>query len=165
MSFGFARAVVAVAYVSAGVPARAADVETLPPVLGATEVQASDWRSGLALDGYDPVAILLDGAARPGRVEFEAVRGGLAWRFSSAANRAAFLRDPEAFRPRVGGYDAVAAAAGRVAAADPTLFMVRDGRLYLFHTAENRDRFIADPALASLAEARWPELRRELVGG
>ena len=155
-------ALLAVALLSAA-PLRAGEVATLPPVVGAAEQQASDWRSGLGFSGYDPVAILVEGRLRPGLASHEALKGGLAWRFASEANRAAFLRDPEAFLPRIGGHDALAAGTGRVTAGDPTLFQARDGRLYLFRTPESRRLFEADPEAAGRAEARWPALRPTLV--
>ena len=49
--------------------------------------------------------------------------------------------------------------------ADPTLFAIRDGRLYVFRGERSRARFKADESLAGKAEARWPELRRDLVRG
>lgn len=145
--------------------ARAENPSLLPPVIGASERQLSDPRSGLALSGYDPLSYLLDGAPRAGLPRYESVHAGLVWRFASAANRAAFGRDPLAFLPRLGGYDAVAAAAGRVVAADPTIHAVRAGRLYLFRTEAERRRFLADEGLASKAEAAWPGLAEGLVSG
>lgn len=164
MSFRLARSLplLAVSLVAAG-PLRAEAAATLPPVVGAAERQASDWRSGLGLSGYDPVAVLLEGRLQPGSAAHEALHAGLAWRFVSEANRAAFRRDPEAFLPRAGGYDALAAGTGRIVAADPTLFLAQDGRLYVFRTAESRRLFQADADAAGRAEARWPELWPTLV--
>jgi hypothetical protein len=45
------------------------------------------------------------------------------------------------------------------------VFALRDGRLYVFRDKGSRLRFLADPALAGRAEARWPALRRGLVRG
>lgn len=142
---------------------RASPPAVFPPLLGTTEQVASDPRSGLALSGYDPVGYLVEGRARPGLARHEASLGGVAWRFGSEANRAAFLRDPEAFRPRLGGYDAVAAASGRAVAADPLLFVVRAGGLYLFRTQEGRDRFLAEDGAAEASERGWRRIRPGLV--
>lgn len=172
MSFRTARSIVALAVAGSitlpapfSLPASAEDIRLLPPVLGASQRQASDWRSGLGLSGYDPVGALLDKALRPGNPRYEALGAGLAWRFTSAANREAFLRDPDAFLPRIGGYDALQAASGRIVSTDPAIFAERDGRLYVFRTAENRERFLRDGEAASAAEAAWPRLRESLVGG
>lgn len=149
--------------VEAGV--RAQPLDGLPPVVGASEVFVADERSGFGLRGFDPVSYFLSPMPLPGREGVELIWRGVAWRFASEANREAFARDPEVYAPRIGGYDAGAAAEGRLVAADPTLFAIRDGRLYVFRGERSRARFEADASLAGKAEARWPELRRDLVRG
>ena len=144
---------------------RAQPLDDLPPVVGASEVFVADERSGFGLRGFDPVSYFLSPVPLPGREGVELIWRGVAWRFASEANREAFARDPEVFAPRIGGYDAGAAAEGRLVAADPTLFAIRDGRLYVFRGERSRARFEADASLAGKAEARWPELRRDLVRG
>jgi hypothetical protein len=141
-------------------PARAGE---LPPVVGATEVFVGDDWSGFGLSGFDPVSYFLAPVPQPGRQGIELIWGGLAWRFASAANREAFEADPEAYAPRIGGHDASAAAEDRLVAAEPTLFAIRNSRLYLFRNERSRARFLSDPSLAEKAEARWPDLKRDLV--
>ena len=137
----------------------------LPPVLGTTELYASERLSGVALDGFDPVTYRLGAAPRPGRPDHEYVWRGLAWRFASAANRAAFIRNPETFAPRIGGYDAERAASEVVVPGDPEIFLVRSGGLYLFRSEDHRRRFLADEDLANRAEASWQRLQPSLVQG
>jgi hypothetical protein len=139
---------------------RAQPLDGLPPVIGTSEVFVADERSGFGLRGFDPVSYFLSPMPLPGREGVE-----LIWSGASEANREAFARDPEVYAPRIGGYDAGAAAEGRLVAADPTLFAIRDGRLYVFRGERSRARFEADASLAGKAEARWPELRRDLVRG
>lgn len=134
----------------------------LPPVIGAVETFAEHAVSGLALGGFDPVSYHL-GRPAPGRAQIEHLWGGVAWRFASEANRAAFAANPRSYAPRLGGHDALAAARGLLVEADPMLASVRGGGLYLFRTTDARAIFEADPSLGPAAEARWPELRRELV--
>lgn len=147
--------------ISAG--SRAEDIGLLPSPTGLSALYASDGRSGLGLSGYDPLSFWLDAEPRPGDPALELVWGGFAWRFVGEANRAAFRRDPMAFLPRFGGYDAAGIAQGRIAASDPTVFLVRDDRLYLFRTPDARAIFAARPDLAEAAEARWPALQAGLV--
>lgn len=167
MSFAFARTALLswLLFAPGGLAATPLDLKLLPLVIGTSEQETADRLSGVGLDGYDPVSYLLDGGPRPGSQAYEVVRGGLAWRFASAANRAAFLRDPEAFQPRIGGYDAAAAAAGRLAGADPLVFAVRDGLYYLFRNAAGRERFLGDIGAERAAEAGWARLRTGLVRG
>ena len=145
--------------------APAQSLDGFSPVVGATEAFVGDSHSGFGLSGFDPVSYFSEPAPVAGREGIELIWGGLAWRFGSRANREAFARDPEVYAPRIGGYDPSAAAEGRLVAGDPAVFAVRDGRLYVFRDKGSRTRFLADPALAEKAEARWPALRRGLVRG
>lgn len=146
------------------IAASSENLALLPPILGATELYVSDRRSGLALEGYDALSYQLDEQPRAGHPDHEYLWQGLAWRFASAANRAAFVRDPDAFAPRLGGYDAERLANDVPVAGDPRIFVLRGGKLYLFHTQESRRRFLADD-LAGRAEAGWQRLRPGLVQG
>ncbi len=141
----------------------AQELAGFPPLVGASEAFSSDPTSGLALGGYDPVTFFLPEGPRPGRSAFEIVWRGAAWRFASAANRAAFAADPSSFAPRIGGYDAAAASRGRIVEADPLLYAVRDGCLYLFRNDANRAQFLADEALAAKSEEEWVRLEMQLV--
>jgi hypothetical protein len=111
----------------------------------------------LALRGFDAVSYFLPGGPVAGRPAFELPWRGRVWRFAGAANRDAFRRDPEAYAPRLGGYDPIGVVEGRLVDADPLVFALVDMRLYLFRDAERRA--FAGPDLAGRAEARWPALR------
>jgi hypothetical protein len=148
-----------------GATAGAEDLALLPEVLGTSQFYAADPNSGLALGGRDPVVYQIEGTPRGGVRGQETLWGGVAWRFASEANRAAFLRSPELFAPRIGGYDAEAAAQGRLVEASPDIFLLRAGRLYLFRTDASRERFKASAEAASRAEANWPKLQGVLVRG
>lgn len=143
--------------------ARAATLSSLPPVVGVSELFALDDVSGVALYGFDPVSYFLDATPKPGLPEHETIWSGVAWRFASAANREAFMRDPETYAPRFGGYDAAAIAQGLTVRANPWLSVVRDDGLYLFRSDHGRARFVADESLAEKAEERWASLKPALV--
>lgn len=135
-------------------PARAATGERI----------VADPHSGIALYGYDPVSYFIDGGPRAGVSDFEHRFAGLVWRFRSAANRAAFVAEPERYVPAFGGYDPVAAGEGRPVPGSPLLYAIDGGRLYLFSHAQTRLRFVVRPADAlSLAEEHWPALERTLA--
>lgn len=116
----------------------------------------------LALNGYDPVSYFLPDGPKAGAARYEARWDGRVWRFALDANRTAFLQDPAVYAPRLGGYDAAGILDRRIVEADPALFAVIGGRLYLFRDARRRNRFLAEPALARQAEAIWPQLTRLL---
>src|SRR5262245_54761719 len=94
-------------------------------VRAATTAQIVTHRhSGLAINGFDPVAYFLDGTATLGREEFEHTFAGVVWRFHNQGNRAVFTADPEAHMPRFGGYDPVAVARGVAVPGDPRLWLL-----------------------------------------
>jgi hypothetical protein len=134
-----------------------------PEPVGAAEVFQQDPASGMALGGFDPVSYFLPEGPKPGRPELELIWGGVAWRFASEANRAAFEAAPTAYAPRVGGYDAQAASLGRIVDASPALYVISRSRLYLFRNDANRARFLSDEARALESETMWQQLRRGLV--
>jgi hypothetical protein len=124
----------------------------------------ADWRTGLAIHGFDPVAYFTDARAAPGRPEYERVLAGAIWRFRNEGNRAAFAADPDVYLPRFGGYDPVALARGVATPGNPLVWLVSGNRLYLFHRPETRAAFAADPgALLAASEAKWPGIRTTLV--
>ena len=145
------------------IAAGSATLSSLPPAVGLTELFAVDELSGAALYGFDPVSYFLGEAPKPGLAEYEIVWSGAAWRFASAANREAFLRDPETYAPRFGGYDVMAVAQGLTVRANPWLAVVRADGLYLFRSDHGRARFLADRGLAGKAEERWANLKPVLV--
>ena len=120
--------------------------------------------SGLAIEGFDPVAYFTESIATPGLPEFEAREAGAVWRFRNPGNRASFAAHPEIYGPQFGGYDPVDLGRGVTYAGNPRLWAVVGQRLYLFGAEENRDAFAAEPArfLKNAAE-RWPALERGLA--
>jgi hypothetical protein len=120
--------------------------------------------TGLAIDGFDPVAYFVDGQPVLGLPDFEAWEAGAVWRFHNDGNRASFLAHPEIYGPQFGGYDPVDVARGVTVAGNPRLWVIAGERLYLFDREANRDAFAADPGhFVPQANARWPELEQTLA--
>ena len=119
--------------------------------------------SGLAIEGFDPVAYFTDAEATQGVADFEAAEAGAVWRFRNEGNRAAFVTHPEIYGPQFGGYDPVDLGRGITYAGNPRFWVVTGDRLYLFGREDNRDAFAADPRrFLNDANARWPALERNL---
>ena len=102
--------------------------------------------TGLAIEGFDPVAYFVDGQASVGLAEFEASAAGAVWRFRNEGNRASFAAHPEIYGPQFGGYDPVDVARGVTVAGNPWFWLISGQRLYLFGREDNRKAFAADPA-------------------
>ena len=120
--------------------------------------------TGLAIEGYDPVAYFTDALAERGLPGFEASEAGAVWRFRNEGNRASFVAHPEIYGPQFGGYDPTDLARGVTVAGNPRFWLLAGQRLYLFGREENRDAFAANPArLLREASARWPQLLQNLA--
>lgn len=129
-----------------------------------TERIVADRHTGLAISGFDPVAYFTDAVPRMGVADYELAASGVTWRFRNEGNMAAFTADPEIYSPQFGGYDPVGIARGVAAAGHPQLWLIHEKKLYLFHSAETRERFTADPdAVRALADEKWPDVERDLV--
>jgi YHS domain-containing protein len=134
-----------------------------PAQAATTERVVVNRFSGVAIEGFDPVAYFVDGAAMQGTAEFEANLWGAVWRFRNEGNRASFLAHPEVYGPQFGGYDPADIARGVTVAGNPRFFVIAAQRLYLFSREANRDAFAVDPErfLYEVGK-RWPALEEKL---
>jgi len=136
----------------------------LPVLAATTERVVVNRYSGLAIEGFDPVAYFTDSKATPGVVDFEARESGAVWRFRNEGNRASFVAHPEVYGPQFGGYDPVDLGRGVTYAGNPRFWEISGQRLYLFGREENRDAFSADPArFLKDAGTRWPAIEQNLA--
>jgi hypothetical protein len=120
--------------------------------------------SGLAIEGFDPVAYFIEQQAVLGLPDYEAAQAGAVWRFHNEGNRASFVAHPEIYGPQFGGYDPIDVARGVTLAGNPRFFVVAGQRLYLFGLEANRDAFAADPGrYLPEARERWPQLEEMLA--
>jgi hypothetical protein len=120
--------------------------------------------SGVAIEGFDPVAYFVEGRAVRGLENFEAPEAGAVWRFRNEGNRAFFVAHPEIYGPQFGGYDPIDVARGVTFASNPRFWVISGQRLYLFGLEANRDAFAANPdRFLEQANARWPGLQQNLA--
>jgi hypothetical protein len=120
--------------------------------------------TGLAIEGFDPVAYFVDARAEVGLQDFEASQAGAVWRFRNEGNRASFVAHPDIYGPQFGGYDPIDVARGVTVAGNPRFWLVSAERLYLFSREQSRDAFAADPArFLREANQRWPQLEQDLA--
>jgi hypothetical protein len=120
--------------------------------------------TGLAIEGFDPVAYFVDARPEIGLGSFEASEAGAVWRFRNEGNRACFVAHPDIYGPRFGGYDPIDLARGVTVAGNPRFFLVSGQRLYLFGREQSRDTFAADPGrFLPEANQRWPALEQSLA--
>ena len=138
-------------------------VSVVPAKAATTERVVVNRFTGVAIEGFDPVAYFVDGQAVQGTAEFETNLWGAVWRFRNEGNRASFQAHPEVYGPQYGGYDPADIARGVTIAGNPRFFAIVAQRLYLFSRETNRDAFAADPErfLYEVGK-RWPALQDQL---
>ena len=120
--------------------------------------------SGVAIEGFDPVAYFVDARPLVGLREFEASDAGAVWRFRNEGNRASFVARPDIYGPQFGGYDPIDLARGVTFAGNPRFWVISGERLYLFGREEHRAAFAANPAVVLReANSRWPQLEPDLA--
>jgi YHS domain-containing protein len=117
-------------------------------------------KSGLAIDGYDPVAYFKSNKAIEGKKEFAVNHQGAVYYFSSAENKDAFMKSPAAYEPQYGGWCAYAMGKnGEKVSVDPETFKIINNKLYLFYnrffnntlTSWNKD----ETNLKTKADSNW----------
>jgi YHS domain-containing protein len=129
------------------------------PVAAANSPVYTGTFSKVAVSGHDPVAYFTAGKPVEGSKEFKATWMGAEYRFASAANRDRFKADPARYAPQYGGYCAWAVSQGYTAPADPTVWKIVDGRLYLNYDAAVGRKWATDiPGHIAKANANWPKV-------
>jgi hypothetical protein len=135
-----------------------------PAEASTTERVVVNRFTGLAIEGFDPVAYFVDACPERGIEDFEASEAGAVWRFRNEGNRASFVAHPDIYGPQFGGYDPIDLARGVTYAGNPRFWAIAGERLYLFGREDNRDAFAADPArFLREAHSRWPILQQGLA--
>jgi hypothetical protein len=120
--------------------------------------------TGLAIEGFDPVAYFTDARPELGLEDYEASEAGAVWRFRNEGDRAWFIAHPDIYGPQYGGYDPIDLARGVTVAGNPRFWLISGQRLYLFDREQTRDTFAADPSrVVQNANLRWPELEQTLA--
>ena len=116
-------------------------------------------KSGVAIQGYDPVAFFTDNKPVKGKEEFAARHNGALYYFASKEHRDLFKVDPAKYEPAFGGYCAYGVSRNKLVEIDVQAFQIVDGRLLLQYSKGVRDDFNKD-TMGNLgkAEANWRAL-------
>ncbi|MGX1098093.1 YHS domain-containing (seleno)protein [Amorphus sp. MBR-141] len=127
--------------------------------------------TGFAASGYDVVAYFdlpqvppgtPQPAAVPGRKDITASYNGATFAFASAANRDAFLANPEKYAPAYDGHCAYGVAKGGKVPGNPNLWRIVDGRLYLNITPNVVTFWEEDiPGNIATAQKNWSGIEAE----
>ena len=117
-------------------------------------------KSGLAIQGYDPVAYFAQNKAVKGSKELSVSVDGVIYYLSTQPNKDLFKANPGKYEPQYGGWCAYAmGASGEKVEIDPATFKIYDGKLYLFfHSWTNNTltKWNKDEAnLKAKVDANW----------
>jgi YHS domain-containing protein len=129
------------------------------PALAQTKTLLNLDSTGVAIQGYDPVAFFTDGKAMKGDPKFVSKRDGAVYFFASKEHKDMFNADPAKYEPQFGGYCAYGVSRDRLVEIDVDASQVVDGKLLLQYSKGVRDDFNKD-ATGNLAKANanWPAL-------
>ena len=128
------------------------------PALAVEETNLND--DGLALHGFDPVAYHVAGEPVEGSDEFTSEHNGATYRFSSAANLALFISNPDKYAPAYGGYCSYGVRVGRKFDVDPEAWKIVDGVLYVQLDQGTHVVWLDDiEKNIAIANRIWPEIK------
>ena len=113
----------------------------------------------VSLKGHDPVSYFTEGRPVKGSdritYDFDEAR----YQFASQKNRELFAANPERYSPQFAGLCATGMGLGMKAEADPSVFKIIDGKLYVFSSTQARDKADKDPALLAKSQHNWRTAR------
>ncbi|MEM7073683.1 MAG: YHS domain-containing (seleno)protein [Pseudomonadota bacterium] len=126
-------------------------------IAAGVELNASS--TGLALQGYDPVAYFTKGRPTKGSWKITATHNEATYRFASEEHKAAFEADPDAYLPQYGGYCAFGTAMGFKFDGDPNYWKIVDGELFLNISEDVQQRWQEDiPGFITQADENWTDI-------
>ncbi len=112
------------------------------------------------LSGYDPVAYFTDGKPMRGSGYHVTVYEGVTYAFANADHKKLFAEEPKKYLPAYGGYCAYGVAVGKKFVADPEVWKVQDGKLYLNLDKGIQDKWQKDiPGFIKKADTNWVDIK------
>ena len=130
------------------------------PLLAQTKTLLNLDKTGVAIQGYDPVAFFTDNKPVKGKPEFRARHNGALYYFASKEHRDLFEERPGQIRTCVRRLLRLRRfSKGKLVEIDVDAFQIVDGRLLLQYSKGVRDDFNKDTkGNLAKAEANWPGL-------
>ena len=115
--------------------------------------------TGLAMQGYDPVAYFNAGEPTKGSYKVTSSFDDATYWFATEENKALFEANPEAYIPAYGGYCAFGAAMGFKFDGDPNQWKIVDDVLYLNLSKDIQERWAQDiPGFIEKADVNWDNI-------
>lgn len=146
------------------------NLKSLIALTFATSLSAQDKmannidNSNIALAGYSPVSYLDLGLAQRSNKEYKSEYKKVVYYLTSGEQKATFDKNPSKYLPQYGGFCAFGTYAGAKFRVDPTKFIVKDGKYYLYLNNVELDAkqlWLAEnnhSKLKSVADTNWKKL-------
>lgn len=109
----------------------------------------------VSLKGHDPVAYFTDGRPVKGSTSINYDFDDARYLFSSQKNRELFASSPDRYTPQYTGLCATGMGLGMKVNADPTVWKIVDGKLYVFSSTQAREKFESDPSMLAQSQQNW----------
>lgn len=117
----------------------------------------------LMLRGNDPVAYFTEGKPVRGNPAIRTDHNGVSYRFASESNKAEFLKNPARYEPAYAGFCTSGAPYALKAAIGADVFIVYDGRLYLFGSERSKRGWLLDARNnVQLGDRYWNEETKDV---
>lgn len=121
----------------------------------------STMDSTVGVQGYDLVSYH-SGKPLPGNGNHVVTYKGTNYLFSSAANKASFEKSPAKYLPAYGGWCAFGVGVGKKFIADPNVWEIVDGKLYLNLDNKVKNLWSKDiPGNISKADKQWMDIQNK----
>lgn len=120
---------------------------------------AADNNSIVGAQGYDLVSYHINKKPLPGNGNHVVGYKGVNYLFSSDENKKTFEKNPEKYLPAYGGYCAYGVAVGKKFIADPNVWEIVDGKLYLNLDNTIKGLWVKDiSGNIQKANTNWPQI-------
>lgn len=96
---------------------------------------------GVAISGYDTVAYFTEGQPIEGKADINYRWQDALWYFSNEKHRDMFIANPDGYAPEFGGFCAAGMTYGAIIKADPEVWAIVDGKLYLNYDDYSQEVF------------------------
>ena len=114
-------------------------------------------KSGIAIQGYDPVAFFTQGHPVKGSQQFESQYKGARYLFETADDKKLFDANPAKYEPQFGGFCAYAASQGHTAPIKIEAWQIVNGRLLMQYDLDIQKKFNKDTqGNLQKADQNWP---------
>lgn len=116
----------------------------------------------VGVQGYDLVSYHHNARPHRGTGNHVATYQGVNYLFSSAENKALFEKSPEKYLPAYGGYCAFGVSVGKKFIADPEIWEIVDGKLYLNLDNKIKALWVKDiPGNIAKANTNWKTIKNK----